>query len=198
MTQASAPMATRPLRVVLMGVSGCGKSTVSNLVDHKLHALGVRFVAGQRRTQILNPLRRVTQRKLFRLALPLREIRLQLLPATPSRRAAATRKRQPAMRADVHFRRVVALRGTVIARSVVRHAMPRMVRQHPDVSAQRPDRTAHNQTRQSRFRVAPLPLIRLVLPRAVGPVALVHGPIFDRFHHRSPLASLSISFNTST
>ena len=43
MTQASAPMATRPLRVVLMGVSGCGKSTVGEgLAAH----LGWRFVEG--------------------------------------------------------------------------------------------------------------------------------------------------------
>ncbi len=43
MTQASAAMAPRPMRVVLMGVSGCGKSTVGErLAAH----LGWRFVEG--------------------------------------------------------------------------------------------------------------------------------------------------------
>ena len=43
MTQAAAAMALRPVRVVLMGVSGCGKSTVGEgLAAH----LGWRFVEG--------------------------------------------------------------------------------------------------------------------------------------------------------
>lgn len=45
MTQAAAAVAPRPLRVVLMGVSGCGKSTVGEgLAAH----LGWRFVEGDR------------------------------------------------------------------------------------------------------------------------------------------------------